>query len=379
MISSRFLQKDALCSNIEELQKLKSEWVSLSDELVGDNPFLDWFWIERWASEYASKDAVYVRYLKDINNNKVLIPFYYERGSLSFLGDKNFADYAGILVSKEGEELLCHSIEKIVNELKPKSIFLEPIPSNDIYFDKIISGIKRSGYCVAVEYVCDNPYVDLISGYDEYLKTRPKRFRQELRTTENHLNRMGNWNFSFAKDEKEAREIMDKLIEFHLARQSEKQGQSIFSCKKNRDFFRDLAYFPISYGEISMSAIRLDGVIISAAITITSATTMYYWIPSFNSELKIGSLGKVHIRELLRSCFNLGLKRFDFMGGNESYKYQWATESYHVSRIVAYRYAVQCRIRKCCKLLLDEVRRLKRRSRLLTQIWKYISKIKIGS
>ena len=379
MINSKSLKKDVLYSSVDELQNLKSDWIFLSGESVNTNPFLDWSWLEKWMMEYAFKDTVYVRHLQDKDNRQVIIPFHYKEGTLSFFGDKYFADYASILVSNGADELLCYSIEKIVNELKPNRLLLEPIPSSDIYFDKIISGIKKSGYCVTLEYICDNPYVEFPNGYDEYLKTRSKRFRQELRTTENRLKRMGEWNFSFAKSDEEAKEMMDKLIYFHLGRQSEKQGYSIFSCKKNRDFFYDLTHFSTSHGKISMSAIRLDGVIISGAITITTSTTMYYWIPSFDIDIKIGSLGKVHIRELIRSCCDSGIERFDFMGGDESYKYQWATGSYHISRIVAYRYTVQCQIRKNYQLLLNRIRHLKKNSKVLTKIWKYISKVKISS
>ena len=110
------------------------------------------------------------------------------------------------------------------------------------------------------------------------------------------------------------------MINFHTERQKTKVGTSIFDETKNINFFKDLIHNQSLSWKIHLSGIKYDKNFISASISIVHGKVFYFWIPSFNPSFKGGSIGQLHIKQLLKICFDTNIEIFDFMGGNEAYK-----------------------------------------------------------
>jgi CelD/BcsL family acetyltransferase involved in cellulose biosynthesis len=86
-----------------------------------------------------------------------------------------------------------------------------------------------------------------------------------------------------------------------------------------------------------MSALELDGRVIAAAYSLRCNGCFFYWIPSFDAALRSMSLGKALIAELIERRFAECCSVFDFMGGEEKYKYQWSNGEYDVISVSIYR------------------------------------------
>jgi CelD/BcsL family acetyltransferase involved in cellulose biosynthesis len=113
-------------------------------------------------------------------------------------------------------------------------------------------------------------------------------------------------------------------------RQDYKVGQSLFDTQPSRDFFYDLAPAIIKSGWADISALTVNNRVISIAFALKFAGVFYYWIPAFDTEFIKYSLSKVHIQNLLKSCFEQYYTEFDFMRGDEEYKFKW-TNAIHKS------------------------------------------------
>ena len=102
--------------------------------------------------------------------------------------------------------------------------------------------------------------------------------------------------------------------------------------------------------------------IISASLSLVRGKTLFYWIPSFDASIPKVSLGKFHIFKLIEAAIKEGIRRFDFMIGDERYKHQWTRNGYDCSELVAYRssssraldivkYSVRRRVRRVLEVL----------------------------
>ena len=171
-------------------------------------------------------------------------------------------------------------------------------------------------------------------------------------------------------------EIFDNLVRFHLDRQSKKIGNSIFDINEIRLFLRELIGSPPSDFVPHLSAIDFGGRVVSAVFSLRCGNSFYYWIPSFDNTIRSVSLGKLHIKCLIENCFSDGTDWFDFMGGEEPYKFQWTDETYELSRYQIHR----SRISALSDLVVFWIRRklkdLKSRFSLLHLIWLRVSKLK---
>jgi CelD/BcsL family acetyltransferase involved in cellulose biosynthesis len=56
----------------------------------------------------------------------------------------------------------------------------------------------------------------------------------------------------------------------------------------------------------------------------------YYWIPAYDPEFNVLSPGRLMLHFMLRECYDRGGREFDFLVGDEDYKWHYAT---HVRRV----------------------------------------------
>jgi CelD/BcsL family acetyltransferase involved in cellulose biosynthesis len=220
-----------------------------------------------------------------------------------------------------------------------------------------------------------NPVVRLSGTWDDFLRGRPKRLRQELRTTQNHLGRGGEWSFEEATQADAAHEIYDALVELHTSRQEGKPGSSVFGELRRRSFLKSIIGELSPTVETHLSAIRWQGRIVSAAYSLQCGDTFFYWTPSFDPNLRSMSLGKLHVAKLIQSCFGRSLKVFDFMGGDEPYKVQWTSQALDILNIDVYAGHLGYWCADAAAWGFNTARVIKRKSKLLGRAWTAASKV----
>ena len=338
-----------------------------------NNPFLTWEWNYSWASKYAPNEAVVIL-VAELDCQPVgIAPLLFTRDQISFLNDSLFADYADFLFAGETHRVALSAFLTFCIATG-KQIVFGPIRNCRPSGQLLLESAQHFGRPVLIEPISSNPWVSPTSDFDAYMGARNKRLRQEIRTTLNHLDRGGGWEFIESKGGVLATEILDSLIKFHNIRQGDKSGFSIFTSQENREFLTSLPE-GLMKGPVRahLSAIVWKGRFVSASYSLVCGDTFYYWIPSFDNRIKGVSLGKLHIKCLLEKCFCHGMK-FDFMGGDEPYKLQWANNSYQNIRIRIFSNSLQklvaVGIYEATKLL----RTTKQRSTFINKIWIRFSK-----
>jgi len=321
----------------ERLETLEVDWRALYSASGSDNPFLCWEWVRFWGEVFGDAQGIYVLVARQGELVVGIASFQLSESRLSFYGDPFFADYAGFLLLPGYEQAGHLLINKVLKTPGWGVASLEPIRSISNIVPLLDKELENEKVHWSKDTICYNPRVNTTRGFDEYWSGLAKKLRQEIRTTENHLVKMGGWKYRCAADTEFALEIYQELVRFHMNRQSGKSSHSIFSEDENVSFFAELICTPMANLKPHLSCIELDGRIVSAAYSLQCCKTLYYWIPSFDSSVRSVSLGKLHIKCLLESCFADDIVWLDFMGGDESYKYQWAVDEYQLYRYRIYR------------------------------------------
>lgn len=323
-------------SGLLAIQTWKEDWKALYKYSKSSNPFLSWEWNYYWASNFSNPLDIRILIGKLDGVVNCIVPLQIAGNKMFFLRDRDYADYGGLLVSRN---LSYDHLKAVIDRIMQEShrLSFEAIRSDSLEFGMIESLLDSKRIQPVVTYMCDNPYVAKNDDFESYYKTRSKKLRQEIRTTENHLRRMGQYRFVEEVRGENFKNLLDRLADFHLKRQSEKIGASVLANKKNVEFFKDAPLqLNSSSCQLHMSAIVLNDRVISAALSIQTSSTLYYWIPSFDTDIPKVSLGKLHIKLLIEKCHDQNMA-FDFMGGDEKYKYQWADNSLSVMKYVFFK------------------------------------------
>jgi CelD/BcsL family acetyltransferase involved in cellulose biosynthesis len=358
-----------------ELPSLKSQWEAIFSAGGQANPFLSWDWVYWWGSQFDGDTDAIVAIAREGLDLNALACFRKARNVFRFHANKAYADYVGALCRPGRESDLAAIFRDVDRRFSPRMFSLGPVRAIDPVASVLDRHFSSSSKRWRRDEVTVNPVVRIGAGFDEYYKSRDKGLRQEIRTTENRLRKMGGWQFAIGETKTERDEMFSRLVEFQLGRQERKAGMSVLADPAGQQFFRALLHRDGVNFSAQISALRIGSRTISTAYSLRCGDSFYYWIPSFDSTIRSVSLGKLHIKCLIEYCHQNGLKRFDFMGGDEPYKFQWANDSFPLFCYRSFRnplmadafaFAIRSRAR---------LRTLSRQSGAATAIWRKISKL----
>lgn len=328
--------KISIASTYNDLLELKDEWENIFKKSGTGNIFASWEWCSLWWKHFGKQHELIVLIVKDGNETIGIAPMMISKGDcpafsetvISFIGG-DITDYMDFVICRDNKEAIKAILNFLVTFNKWGKVDLKRIPdssSNLTLLKECISGLRQPSMFRESSI---NPFVEIDGTWDDYYKSMSKGMRQDIRTTLNKLKLVGEVNF-VTYDADTYKEALDALFELHRMRQDYKLGQSLFDTQHSRDFFYDLAPAFIKSGWVDITALTINNRVISIAFALKYAGVFYYWIPAFDTEFIKYSLSKVHIQNLLKSCFEQNCREFDFMRGDEEYKFKW-TNAVHKS------------------------------------------------
>lgn len=363
--------------NYKDFLSLKESWQDLFRRSDANNVFLSWEWVELWVSLFAKNNNLKVLAVYLDKRVVAIFPFMlrgrkFRKPLVVFMADSLFADYMGFLIDYDYAEVL----PLVWSCLDGYNCSLLNFRDSDRYFD-LFSQMIASHYISDVRVNCVSPTVDVRGSFIDYYSQRPKRLRRDIRTTINKLNAQGGWGYQRVSTNEDVKQGLTILMKLHLKRQRKKPCKSIFSAQQHRDFFNKLIVSKNNSFENHLSVIKWRNKVVSCVYSLVCGDVFYYWIPAIDSGFGNISLGKLHIKCILEEVFNKArIKKFDFMGGDEAYKYQWAEGQFANYQIATYNSRAEKIIMESLLLMRKSCKNLKNNSKLLKLIWRNLSKLR---
>jgi CelD/BcsL family acetyltransferase involved in cellulose biosynthesis len=362
----------AAVRSLEQLEALEASWNALFDASASTNYFITFDWIYACAKRFVRPDELFVLAVFEGADLVGVAPMLKRGRALRFLMIEALADYCEVLFRPGYEEAVALIVDHALAERDWTTIELAGIPSTSPSCAGIERALNQRAALWRCETLCENPLVRTTGSFEQFCRTLKKKVRQEIRTTFNHLDRNGHWEVVELRSGDGAREIFDRLVALHMNRQRNKAGRSLFERPEITTFLRELIPGedpPASRPAPILSALVSNGKVVAAAYSLVCNSVFYYWIPAFDANLRGASLGKALIFRLLERRFAEHCKQFDFMGGDESYKHQWADDRYYVKAFSVYRHRLQLAAHQMRRDVRDRLKQLKSRVPWLQRIW----------
>lgn len=363
-----------IISSKDGFKNLEGDWKKLYKEMKSPNPFLSWQWTDIFLDSYSHQNFIIIVVLKNYQV-KAIAPFYSQNRCISFLSDSNIADYADLMIGSDEKTYVQKIFNELIKIINLKKINLSTLQGTSSHIDIIKNELSLHFKNVTLNPIHINPYINLSGNFDSFFKSRQKSLRSEMVRTKNSLTKVDKtWTFVEANNTEDKEIIFDSLVKMHLSRQTNKVGTSIFSSKKNKNFFKSLIYLEDLPWNIHLAGIKVNNEFITASLSIVKDDIFYYWIPSLIPGIVKGSIGNYHIYLLLEKCYDKGIYKFDFMGGNEQYKMKWTDKSYTNYQIVAYNSAFIMLKDKAWHKTRTKLQTIKDSSKLIQRLWVFSSK-----
>lgn len=234
-------------------------------------------------------------------------------------------DYLGLPCLPEYKQKVLHSVLEKVTELGSMwDLFMLPdIKKDGDLFKQVehwaaAQGIKSRA---SDRQVC--PYIELPASYEQYLQTVTKKKRKDLRRNREILQEHGA-TFEVYSHGAELEGAIDILIELHLARWRAVGNPGSLGKPGFREWLKALAKSGICAGSFRLFLLRHHGQPLAAMLNFHHGQSAFQfqngWNPNF--PLVNYSPGTVLIGYALQTAIEEGRRFYDFMRGDEEYKFR---------------------------------------------------------
>ncbi len=316
----------------ESFADLEQEWWELLESCRSDTIFLTPAWQKPWA-EGALDGGGYRPIAVRLDGRLVgLAPLRRNGNQISFAADPNLCDYLDILSVQGQEEAVYEAVLGHLIEEPWMVLDLTGVPASSPTLEALPTWARAQGYQVDVETWDVSPRAELPGTWEEFLSGLRKKDRHELRRKIRRLDKAGELSYILVESDNDGLPAaLDRFL--HLMRTS-REDKARFLTEKREGFFVDLARSMARRGYLRLFLLELDRQIVSAVMAFTYGGDFLLYNSGYDTDYSSLSVGLILKAHCIDYSIRQGLRSFDFLRGNEAYKYHLGGVDRNISRVL---------------------------------------------
>jgi CelD/BcsL family acetyltransferase involved in cellulose biosynthesis len=308
-------------------------WNRLVERCRAPVPFATWQFQVTWYRAFAPGPLNLFAVQDGAGEWVGLLPLY-ETSSpdgpvLRLVGGTDVADYLDLIAVAGREEEVWKALLPVLADDSTRGLDLRPVPAASLTAGLLTSLAESAGLTcrVGIEERC--PVVELPGTWDGYLAGLPGKDRHELRRK---LRRAqgGGPRVEVARTPAAMAALMDAFIALH---RRSKVGKARFMDEPMEVFFRDLGTVLSHAGLAALWMLWLEERPAAALFCLEQAGTVSLYNSGFDPEARALSPGVVLIARTIEDAIARGFRRYDFLRGEEPYKYGFGAVPTEVLRV----------------------------------------------
>lgn len=323
--------------NEEALRRLRPEWEDLADRVPGAPWFLRYKWMATWWKQWGSRHQLRVITVRDGEGRLVAIaPFYISRDPwfklrarrVGFLADTyTGSDYLTLLVQPGTERHAARSVARALIEMRRQWDYLDfdhTLESNPAMHE-LRAALSESGYReqLVTRSIC--PYAALPDSFEDYLRSLGHNLRYNFRRRSKALHREGSVGLVVLRNGSDIQARFPEFIGLHKHRFASQAKTSSFLLPEVQRFHSDLLGVMGPTDGLRLFILEVNGQAVAALYGFSSGRKFLYFQSGMEPRWARLSVGLVLMGCVIEQVIKEGHTEFDFLRGDEAYKYQWAT------------------------------------------------------
>lgn len=299
---------------IERLEDAREDWSALAAET--GQPFATWEWNSIWWRWFGSDRELYSFTCHDEAGRPVaILPLYV--AATRPLRIARFLGFGGIqspVCGPDGREVAAEGLRR-ATEPGPDAcrlLLAERMPGGwgELVGGRLLDSLR-------------DPVLRFEGrSWDEFLASRSKNFRDQVRRRERKLVRETGLGFRLADDPGRLADDMEALFRLHEARWGA-ESTGVFD-EAGKGFHQELAAVALERGWLRLWLAEVDGRPVAAWYGLRFAGCEWYYQAGRDPSYDRLSLGFVLLAHTVREACNDGLDAFRFLPGRDEYKSRFA-------------------------------------------------------
>lgn len=311
------------------LYGLKDEWNALQTASDSDSFFASWEWLRTWREMFNTGEL----WLLLARDNKrligvaplVLTRYRAARGlgwkQLQFLSAEAPVDHWDFVIERGREQAVIEAFLQVINRhrdrwdvlqlanLLPTSPNLDPLRRATIPWEETDGHIT--------------PYIPLPADFDEFFSQLSRNKRQQQRRYRRKLEKaVTDWSFDCV-DGDDIAPTMQEFIRFHQAKWETLGKPGAFDSPQKQEFHHILAQRLAENAWLRLFRLQVDGHTAGILYMFAYRGRMSYFNSGLNADYDHLNTGHILHELAIRHAIEAGFREYDFMWGEERYKYSW--------------------------------------------------------
>lgn len=309
------------------------------DRLLGASavnvPFLTWQWHTIWWQHFGPAGSLRLFMVEEGPGEPVgVLPLMaVGAGVLQFVGGVDVSDYLDIVSRRGREEEVWKALLAALGEGQWRSLDLHCLPADSPTIHLLPALTAAQGLRVRVEREERCPGLDLPTDWEAYLAGLDAKARHELRRKLRRCER----TYPDARVRLVTEEgIPGALDTFLVLHRKSSAGKARFMDERMEGFFRVVVSEFAKQGWLQLWTLEAERPL-AALLCFDYAGVVNLYNSGFEPDARAASPGIVLIAHALQEAISRGRRRFDFLRGEEVYKYDLGARPTDLMRVVVER------------------------------------------
>lgn len=303
----------------EVFARLLRDWDVLLAESPARNMFSTPHWHELcWEHLTGDNWELLLLSIKDGSHQVGIAPLRRRGETISFIGDVEVSDYQDFIIRTGQEETFFRVLVDALEHEDWTTLDLHGLTADSPALERLPALARGLGLVASVEQQFVAPGMDLPESWDSFKTSLNKKSRHELRRKLRRLE--ANASFShYAITGPDVDAGIDDFLRLHRASSEQK---SVFMDRHMEGFFRAMISRLAGEGWVKLYFLEVDGRRVSTALCFEYGGESLLYNSGFDPAFRALSVGLLLKAFCIRDAIESGMKRFDFLRGQEHYKYE---------------------------------------------------------
>ncbi|MGE3541338.1 MAG: GNAT family N-acetyltransferase [Candidatus Tectimicrobiota bacterium] len=326
---------------VSAFQQLDTEWQHLLTRLPWQSVFHTPQWHENWWRHFGQAHELRLLAVRaDDGTLQGLAPFMTSATAenpsrLALIGDLEVCDYLDILMLPAYQQEVAHTLVSylVAQGGEDMELYLPNLSQHSPTRALLQAQLQQHGLTVEIEQIETCPTIVLPADWESYLTLLRGKDRHELRRKIRRAETSVRLEYRVTTTASQLDADIEIFIALH--RMSQQAAKQDFMTPTKTAFFRDMAQQLWPHGWLELAFLYADGEPIAALCCFTYGSTYAAYNSGYHPAYAELSGGIVLFAHCIGRAIARGCTAFDFLRGNESYKYRFGATDQPLYQLLA--------------------------------------------
>ena len=328
--------KIELFTDVSAFEKLKPEWNDLLERSTTNTLFLTWEWQSTWWEHLGAGELRIISMRDDADTLVGIAPLFEETTkegarSLSLIGCVEVSDYLDLIVAR-GQQAQVYTalLDTLTQADFPAwngGLHLCTLPEASPTNTQLKAMAEARGLAAEWQLHDVAPVIDLPATWDAYLETLDKKQRHEVRRKLRRVDETDHQWYTLDP----AASLEQAIADFVDLHKKSRPDKHLFMDGRMQGFFLDMARRLQARGWLQLCFLEIQGARAASILNFVYQNDVLAYNSGYDP-VKYGaySPGIVLFAFSLQDAIAARRRRFDFLRGDEEYKYRFGAHNTNV-------------------------------------------------